>query len=332
MMDYTKTKIVSGPNDLLTREQFKKEVFHRSHGGCVVPGCVEWAVDAHHILDRKLWADGGYYLDNGAAVCEHHHWECEQGIIRVDEIRKFAGITTIHVPPQLDPNTVYDKWGTAMNAYYKFPKTMHLPWSPNLQNDDRLIENTLDLFNGPIIITEKMDGENTTMYRDHIHARSIDSKDHASRAWVKAKWGQIKNDIPDGYRICGENMFAQHSIFYQNLPSYFLGFAIFDETNMCLSWEESRTWFSLLGIATVPEIVEIDAGYYDPEGIERTIRYIGDRYIIRPGVEGYVVRRTCAFPYSDWSTKVAKYVRKGHVQTDQHWMEKPVEKNELRFW
>lgn len=66
---------------LLTREEFKKQVFARTKGKCCVPGCTCDAVDAHHIMDRKLWNDGGYYLSNGAALCEKHHWDAEKGII-----------------------------------------------------------------------------------------------------------------------------------------------------------------------------------------------------------------------------------------------------------
>ena len=51
---------------LLTREEFKKQVFARTNGKCCVPGCTCDAVDAHHILDRHLWNHGGYILSNGA--------------------------------------------------------------------------------------------------------------------------------------------------------------------------------------------------------------------------------------------------------------------------
>lgn len=68
-------------NKLLTREEFKKQVFARTDGKCCVPGCNEKAVDAHHIMDRKLWNDGGYYLSNGAALCAKHHLEAERGTI-----------------------------------------------------------------------------------------------------------------------------------------------------------------------------------------------------------------------------------------------------------
>jgi len=42
-----------------------------------------------------------------------------------------------------------------------------------------------------VVVTEKMDGENTTMYCDNIHARSIDGRHHPSRDWVKMTVGEI---------------------------------------------------------------------------------------------------------------------------------------------
>lgn len=73
--------------------------------------CNKPAVDSHHILDRKLFPDGGYYLDNGAALCSHHHLEAETTAITVAAIRAMAGITTPVLPPGFDPDVTYDKWG-----------------------------------------------------------------------------------------------------------------------------------------------------------------------------------------------------------------------------
>lgn len=78
-------------SELLTREQFQELVFSRSHGKCVL--CAKPAVDAHHILDRKLFEDGGYYLDNGAEVCGDCHLLCEYAIVGVDQVRQAAEIT-----------------------------------------------------------------------------------------------------------------------------------------------------------------------------------------------------------------------------------------------
>lgn len=93
----------------LTREDFKRLVFAQSNGICVF--CPRPAMAAHHILDRKLFEDGGYRVENGAAVCDSHHWDCETTRITVEEVRAKAGIVEILLPPGFDPAGRYDKWG-----------------------------------------------------------------------------------------------------------------------------------------------------------------------------------------------------------------------------
>jgi len=46
--------------------------------------------------------------------------------------------------------------------------------------------------------------------------------------------------------------------------------------------------------------------------------------------EGYVVRNTEGFSYDCFSQNVAKFVRKGHVQTDEHWMNQQLVPNRLK--
>jgi len=99
---------------LLTREAFKEQVLNRDGGKCVF--CSGKAVDAHHILDRKLFPGGGYYLDNGASVCPDHHVDCEKGVITVDEVRLACRITTVLLPPGFDAGIRYDKWGKKLRA------------------------------------------------------------------------------------------------------------------------------------------------------------------------------------------------------------------------
>ena len=204
-----------------------------------------------------------------------------------------------------------------MSVRIKYPRTYHFPWSPGLQNDDRRLETT-DFFMGQeIVVTTKMDGECTTIYQDHIHARSIDSGYHESRDYVKGVWGRIKSDIPEGFRVCGENLYAQHSIPYDNLEDYFLGFSVWNG-DICLGWNETQEWFSLLGIESVPVLYE---GIYD-EDFLRSLD-IGD-------TEGYVVRLREPFTYEEFNVKVGKYVRKNHIQTSEHWMTQKVVPNKLK--
>ena len=46
----------------------------------------------------------------------------------------------------------------------------------------------------------------------------------------------------------------------------------------------------------------------------------GNHNVPRNTTEGYVMRRADAINYGDFRRKVAKFVRKGHLQTAKHWM------------
>lgn len=94
---------------LKSRIKFKEEVFKRDSYKCV--NCAEPAIDAHHILERKLFPDGGYYLDNGASLCADCHLKAEMTLLSCEEIRIKAGIKTLILPPNFNPNLRYDKWG-----------------------------------------------------------------------------------------------------------------------------------------------------------------------------------------------------------------------------
>ena len=206
-----------------------------------------------------------------------------------------------------------------MTSYVKYPRTPHLPWSSGVSSDD-VRTHDLSSFDGqPVVVTEKLDGENTSMYRDHIHARSIDSKHHPSRDWVKGFHATIAHEIPEGWRLCGENLYARHSIAYDQLRSYFYLFSVWDSDNHCLSWPETEEWAELLGLPT-PRI--LFQGPFDASAIEEI-------KVDETESEGYVVRLAAGFAYTDFATSVAKWVRPNHVQSDGHWMHQTVVPNGL---
>jgi hypothetical protein len=334
---------------LLTRDEFRDAVFGRDRHVCVF--CSKPAVDAHHILERRLWPDGGYYLENGAAVCAEHHLACERTEISVAEVRRACGLVTAWLPPHLETSQAYDKWGNPelpngqrlkgelffddnvrktlaaagklplFAPWVKYPRTYHLPWSPGRGADDRVLTSLANLAEGEVVATEKMDGENTTLYADHTHARSLDSRSHPARDWLKQYWSGFARDIPPGWRICGENLYARHSLAYTALPSYFLGFSIWNERNVALSWDETLEWFSLLRIEPVPLLYR---GAFDESRL-RALSWPAPSL----AREGYVVRVAGEIPYGAFRRSVAKFVRAGHVQTSEHWMHREIERNTL---
>jgi hypothetical protein len=317
------------------------------------------AADAHHILDRSLFDDSGYYVENGVSLCTFHHLEAEKTHITCDELREAAKIKTRCMPEHFYLDENYDHWGNIVlpnkmrlkgelfgnenvqkilkeadvldlfQKYIKQSRTFHLPWSENLQNDDRKHENVEFLLNKPVVTTLKMDGEGSSLCSDHMHARSINSGHHPSRSWLKALHGQIAQDIPKGFRVVGENVYAKHSIYYQHLKTYFYVFSIWNENNIALSWDETHEYAELLGLTMVPEICF--GTYKTIEEMRSDIETNLEKYskICKDEIEGYVVRLADRIPYKDWRISSGKFVRKNHVQTSENWITQPVIPNKL---
>lgn len=225
---------------------------------------------------------------------------------------------------------------------YKYPRTFHLPWSLGYASDDKVLKSTQLFENKNVVVSEKLDGENATIYSDgYSHARSMDSKHHASRSWLKGLASQLENQIPQNWRVCGENLYAFHSIFYLDLPSYFLVFGVYDDNNFCLPWKETVEFCQILDLHTVPVIYE---GIWDEDKIKNAWKGKGayptfetkeenptfPKDFTPCSAEGYVARLANSFHYDKFEESVAKMVRENHVQTNEHWMEKPVFPNKLR--
>ncbi|WP_329499427.1 RNA ligase family protein [Kitasatospora herbaricolor] len=200
----------------------------------------------------------------------------------------------------------------------QYPRTPHLPWSPGATADDVRTGDLSGLRGAEVVVTEKLDGENTTLYPDGLHARSLDSAHHPSRTWVKALQGRIGPRLAPGLRICGENMFARHSIPYRALESWFYGFSVWDGPR-CLGWDDTVRLLRGLGVPVPPVLWR---GTYDERAL-RALRLDPERQ------EGYVVRTVEGFERAEFGRRVAKWVRPRHVRTDTHWMHAAVVENGL---
>jgi len=210
-----------------------------------------------------------------------------------------------------------------LNKRFKYPRTFHIPQSPGATSDDKILKN-LDQFKGKqIIITEKMDGENTTIYSDgYMHARSIDGNNHPSRNWIKGNIVPlIANQVHESLRFCGENLYAQHSIPYDNLASYFQVFSTWSH-ELCCHWDDTIEECNSLGLVTVPVLYD---GIFNEDIINELISTIDFQK-----QEGFVIRLKNIFHISTFNNSVAKYVRKNHVVTDDHWAHKAIIPNRLK--
>lgn len=202
----------------------------------------------------------------------------------------------------------------------KYGRTYHLPISPGATSDDKVMTTLDALMISDLLITEKMDGENTTIHRGGSYARSPDSGRHPSRAWLKAFAAGISPQLTDDERIVGESLYARHTIGYDDLSSYFLGFAWIMGGEV-QSWDMTLARFEHLGI------VPVRALYRGPYAAALFENIAASLDISRQ--EGFVARDAGPFPETEMPSRMGKYVRSGHVQGQKHWMNSELIANRL---
>ncbi len=211
----------------------------------------------------------------------------------------------------------------------KYGRTYHYPFSPGTTSDDRIQHDYWDHLRAipQLVHTEKLDGENNCLSRLGVFARS-----HAAPTtspWtesIRRFWQSIKNDLGP-LEIFLENLYAVHSIEYRNLDHHFYVFAV-REQGYWLSWEETKYYAAMLDLPVVPEI-KVFSPADDRLAFEKEVQSIVsgsgalDPHDAENGhavtMEGIVTRDIAGYPVEAFSQHVFKYVRKGHVKTDQHW-------------
>ncbi len=216
-----------------------------------------------------------------------------------------------------------------MSLSQKYNRTYHFPFSPGTTSDDRINHDywsDIQKIN-KLIITEKLDGENTCLNQFGVFARSHAAPTlHSWAGYLKERWELIKNDLGE-LEIFGENLYAIHSIVYPKIEQHFYVFAV-REKDRWLSWEEVKFYAGLLDFLVVPEIVVFTQPYEEKilkseilEIVQHESKFgsVDTVSNVNCTMEGVVCRNMEGFKVDEFSHNVFKYVRKGHVKTDEHW-------------
>lgn len=215
----------------------------------------------------------------------------------------------------------------------KYNRTLHLPFSPGVSKDDKIAPSIELLIGSPIIITEKMDGSNTSLEASGCYARTHSSSPtHASFDGLKALHARIKDNIPASLQLFGEWCYAKHSIAYDALPGYFLLFNVRDlsrNSTIWLSWHDVESWAKEIGVPTVP--VLFSGTVNSASALQKMIESL----MLQPSAcdgqrEGVVVRVAQDFPDEAFATSVMKYVRAHHIQTCEQWKDRAIVRNNLK--
>lgn len=212
----------------------------------------------------------------------------------------------------------------------KYPRTFHLPWSPGGTNDDKKMISTHRLINEAIVISEKLDGSNSCFAPAGVFARSHgQAPKHASFDLLKQRYYSLKHLLNPSEEAFLENCFAVHSITYELLSDFcFL-----------LNIRQNGIWLSYPEVVHRSEELHLTLAPVLFTGIvtsETELRKLTEKISREPSVfggmrEGVVVRTVKGFLESEFSQCVGKWVRENHVQTDEHWVNQPIVKQNFSW-
>lgn len=178
-----------------------------------------------------------------------------------------------------------------------------------------------------VIITEKIDGGCTCLYRGEVYARSTGQPSHAGWMAMVRKHHAHRTIPYDSIAFYGEDIYGVHSIEYDPVDEAET-FRLFATRHICRlpvvgedliqDWDTTVWLGEQIGVLPVPvlfkgvfhRVEDITAWFQDNLSLPSALG--GNR-------EGFVMRVTDSFPASKFGQNVAKFVRPNHVQTDQHW-------------
>lgn len=220
------------------RQKFREQCRDRDNNECIVPWCDGSAEDVHHIIERKLWDDGGYIPNNGASVCNYHHRHAEKNNIPPQAFWMWAGIENPPLPGSVDSADV-DKWGESFETppgqdkreYAKYQSSRHmlpLYWhdeetvaKERMEHDDTGLETIDDFVGVPLVVTHKIDGGNMMVVSGSGHpVRARNGK--TPKEHMKPMYGEgglyweneVNQKLPENLQVFGEWVYAKHSIHY----------------------------------------------------------------------------------------------------------------------
>lgn len=223
------------------------------------------------------------------------------------------------------------------NHFFKFPSTPHLALLGDtaVRDDKVLSELERDEFLlHELAVEEKVDGANLGISFDACGNVRVQNRGGYllfpfSGQWKKlSEWLSPRTDalfeyLTDRHILFGEWCYAQHSVIYDRLPDWFLGFDIFDKVSAkYFSCARRDDMLLTLGISKIPMIKR---GHFSL--LELNSLLSQSRLSANPA-EGLYLR----FDQGDWLAQRAKLVRPAFIQSiDEHWSRSGIKANRLKL-
>jgi hypothetical protein len=258
--------------------------------------------------------------------------------------------------------------GTTHLHIFKYPRTYHIEGSGLQQGESAssVFPFTV-LHNRPLVIEEKMDGANCGISFGSDGQLLLQSRGHylvggpreqqftLLKSWANRFRHELWSILRDRYIMYGEWVYAKHTIFYTDLPHYFLEFDIYDtQTGMFFSTPRRCAFLSeapfvasvrVLHARTVPSHAALAALIGPSPFIAQDHLDQLRVHCVKQGIDAErAEKETDASAFMEGLyikieeggvvTERYKLVRAGFLQTvldsDSHWMNRPIVPNLLR--
>ena len=221
-------------------------------------------------------------------------------------------------------------------AFHKFPHTPHLFWlGTGAPRDDKILTppQAVEFLADQVIVEEKIDGANMGLSLGpdgRVRAQSRGNYLAPGRShsqwnllwpWLAERRDRLEDGLQGGLMLFGEWCYARHTVPYDSLPDWFLGFDVF-EISARRFWSVARrnVWLQERGLSSVPEVKR---GKFRLNQIQPLIT---SSAVGNVPMEGIYLRRDSA----DWLQSRAKIVSAVFKQQiEEHWTRSPVIPNHL---
>ena len=143
-----------------------------------------------------------------------------------------------------------------MVVIYKYPRTPHVEGSGIQYGDEDLSVLPMRMLQGKhLVIEEKVDGANSAISFDSTGQLLLQSRGHylnggpretqfqLLKSWAHTHTIEFWDALHDRYILYGEWLYAKHTVFYTDLPHYFLEFDIYDKQKERFFNTEKRRMF-----------------------------------------------------------------------------------------
>jgi ATP-dependent RNA circularization protein (DNA/RNA ligase family) len=221
-------------------------------------------------------------------------------------------------------------------TFHKFPHTPHLIWlGTGSPRDDKLMkpDEIAEFLNGDLIVEEKVDGANLGLSLGpdgRLRAQSrgnylAPGRCHAQWSplwpWLAERRAILEEGLQGGLMLFGEWCHARHTVPYDALPDWFLGFDIFEiPTGKFLTVDRRNDWLNPRGIIPVPEVA------WGRFSQRQLLALLTRSKVGRAPMEGIYLRRE----QGAWLQSRAKVVSTAFKQQIQeHWTRRAVIPNKL---